>query len=143
MKKINIIVTSAILMTTLFVGASEAGYIEPGSESDPLVSKSYVENKIDEVKNSSASESFKVLQLKKGETIIGEQNTEMIVRSGRTEAIAGDKGGVSDITAGLDLQTGNDVLLNHHLLIPRSDGRGIKVKNDEVFIMIKGEYTKK
>ncbi len=137
MKKINIIVTSAILMTTLFVGASEAGYIEPGSESDPLVSKSYVENKIDEVKNSSASESFKVLQLKKGETIIGEKNTEMIVRSGRTEAIAGDKGGVSDITAGLDLQTGNDVLLNHHLLIPRSDGRGIKVKNDEVFIMIK------
>lgn len=174
MKKLNIIVTSAVLMTTLFVGASEAGYIEPGSEADPLVSKSYVEKKFNQVKNSSdsnqikleeieknienilenngnnnesgnvvASENFKVVELKEGQTIIAEENTEIIVRSGRVSAIAGIRGGISDITGGIDLQTGDEVSLNHHLLIPRSDGRGIEVMSNGTFIMIKGKYTKK
>ena len=168
MKKINVIVTSAILMTTLFVGASEAGYIEPGSETDPLVSRSYVEKKFDEVKNISASnkkkieeveealknngnnnenisssENFSVLELKKGQTIIAEKNAEIIIRSGKVEAIAGESGGISDLTEGLDLQSGDEIALNHHLLIPRSDGRGIEVINDDTFIMIKGNFTKK
>lgn len=133
MKKLNIFLTSAILMTTLFIGTTEAGYIEPGSESDPLVSKTYVDNKNNEMK-------FRVVELNKGQTIIAEGGAEIIVRTGTVNAIGSTAGGISDITEGEDLLTGDQIKLNHLLLIPRSDGRGLQVKTDNTFIMIKGNY---
>ena len=171
MKKINILLTSAVLMTTLFIGTTEAGYIEPGSESDPLVSKTYVDKKNNEVKASldsnatklaemqksiehiminggnnsggasqGTSEEFKVIELKEGQTIIADASTEIIVRSGTVTVIGSKNGGISDITEGIDLQTGDQIKLNHLLIIPRSDGRGLQVQTDNTFIMIKGKY---
>lgn len=171
MKKINVLLTSAILMTTIFIGTTEAGYIEPGSESDPLVSKTYVDKQNNEVKtnldsnttkiaqlekniedlirngggnsgggNQGTSEEFKVIDLKKGQTIIAEASTEIIVRSGEVTAIGSKEGGLSDITEGIDLQTGEQIKLNHLLIVPRSDGRGIQINTDKTFIMIKGRY---
>lgn len=165
MKKINVFLTSAVLMTTLFIGTTEAGYIEPGSESDPLVSKTYVDNKnnevkvnsdsntkrlaeieknIEEIKNSGGGqgtgEKFKVLELKKGQTIIAEDGTEIIIRTGTVNAIGGIAGGISDITEGKNLETGEKIKLDHLLIIPRSDGRGFQVKSDRAFVMIKGRY---
>lgn len=179
MKKTNIIVTSAALVLTMFASTSQAGYIEPGSESDPLVSKSYVEQKFNEAKkdsdlnkeklekiekdieklvednrnnsnkpgNSGSSQTsgdvFKVLELKKGQTILADESAEIIVRSGTVSAIGSENGGISDITDGKDLTTGEGVDLNHLLIIPRSDGRGVKVEGSLAFIMVKGGYSLK
>lgn len=170
MKKTNIIVTSGVLVLTLFASSSQAGYIEPGSESDPLVSKSYVEQKFNEVKknsdlnqdklekmqkdiekivednknntggNQGSAEVFEVLELKKGQTIIADESAEIIVRSGTVTAIGSANGGLSDITEGNDLVTGDQVDLNHLLIVPRTDGRGIQVKGSIAFVMVKGKY---
>lgn len=181
MKKLNIVLTSAILMTTILVSTTEAGYIEPGSETDPLVSKSYVDKKTEEAKSisvlntskienieknvetiktdiknikndindqnnsnestTSTGEKFKVLELKKGQVIIAEESTEIIVRTGTVNAIGNKNDGISDITEGVDLKTGEQIKLNHLIIIPRSDGRGIEVKSNSTFIMIKGRYS--
>ena len=37
-------------MTTIFMSTQKAGYIEPGSEEDPLVSKTYVDKGLNETK---------------------------------------------------------------------------------------------
>ncbi len=155
-KKIYIMATGVVLMTTLFAVTTEAGYTNPGSESDPIVSKTYVDKKVTELKNDIAnikpgstggssqasSEVFVVLELKKGDTIIAKESTEIIVRSGEVHAIGSVNGGLSDITEGTDLKTGQIIKPNHLLISARDDGRGISVKSGDTFIMIKGKYSK-
>lgn len=167
-KKIYMMATGMVLMTTLFVATSQAGYIDPGSESDPIVSKTYVDKKINELKSGldlklekvtkdidaivennknnggsgqAVSETFEAINLKKGEIIIADASTEIILRAGAVNAIGSKNGGLSDITGATDLQTGQEIKLNHLLIVPRSDGRGIEVKSNSAVIMIKGKYT--
>jgi uncharacterized small protein (DUF1192 family) len=87
---------------------------------------------------------FKVVVLKVGEQLIGEEGTEIVVRAGRTTAIAAELGGLADVTSDIkkDLMTGMEVPENHLLIISRSDGRGIKsVDNKDVYLLVKGSYT--
>ena len=122
-----------IAIATLFgIGISAwAADTGPGSESDPVVSKSYVDSKL----------SYSPLQLFEGQRLIGGEGAEIIMRSGEAEAIdSNGENGVSDLTAGKDLMTGDSVGLNHLLVVPRSDGRGIKALT-EVWVMIRGDYS--
>lgn len=130
-------------------------FSEPGSESDPVISLSYLNIKIDELKEyidektkslspqtpSSNGDSLVVVELQNGQTIIGESGTEFIKRSGNALAIASTQGGLSDVTAGVDIKDGKLVPDNHLLIIPRDDGRGIYVTKDKTFIMVRGAYN--
>lgn len=167
-KRMYVIATGMAVIATLITTTGEAGYIDPGSESDPIVSKTYVDKKVNDLKQSldiilqkttkdiesikesnknnvgenvqGVSEAFKVIELKKGEIIMADESSEIIVRSGVVHAIGSKNGGLSDITEGIDLQTGQQIKSNHLLIIPRSDGRGIEVKSNDTFVMIKGKY---
>ncbi len=76
-----------------------------------------------------------------GKTLVqGETGTEMILRSGSATAVDNGKNGISDLTGGKDLRMGTNITQNHLLLIPGSDGRGIKTVG-ECFVMINGGYT--
>ncbi|MBF8983386.1 hypothetical protein IZY60_07540 [Lutibacter sp. B2] len=159
MKKsqILIMVFSFMFIMVLFSPISKAGSFEPGSENDPIVTQKYVEKrntqlkyyidqKIEEVAKKTGSEQvqvfpkFEIIEVHKGQKIIGEASTEMIIRSGKVEAIASEAGGIADLISGKDLNTGENVPLNHLLLLPRGDGRGINVLVDKTFILIKGSY---
>ncbi len=94
------------------------------------MSKSYVDSKT----------TFAPLALKAGEKLIGKSGTQVILRSGEATAIDNGQNGVSDLTTGTDLRTGNKVGQNHLLLIPREDGRGIAATT-EVWVMVMGSYT--
>jgi|LSQX01.1.fsa_nt_gb hypothetical protein len=83
---------------------------------------------------------WQVIVLEKDERLVAEAGCEIILRSGEAYAIASALGGVADLTAGSDLGTGQSIALNHHLLIPRSDGRGLKAE-EMSYLMIKGQYT--
>lgn len=133
-----------------------------GSDQDPLVTLSYVEKRIQEVltnvtaqiaelkkQNGAQAGStgtaagtsvFQVVQAEKGSFMYFGGSTEFIVRSGKVTVIATANGGLSDLTDGKDIAMGQSVPANHHMLVPRDDGRGLNIL-DTTFILVKGPYT--
>ena len=131
---------------------------EPGTESNPLVAKDYVDTKINtlnqqiqtlkQTQGSGGSSLFQVVELKIGQQLLSGASGEIIVRSGTATAVSGQNGdGLSDLTTDDstkgNLVTGQVIPLNHLLLISRDDGRGIKAVSDKVFILCRGSYTLK
>ena len=96
----------------------------------------------DEVNDDPApvSTGWQVVQVPAKTTVVGETGTEMILRSGSATAVDNGKNGISDLTGGKDLRMGQSITQNHLLLIPGSDGRGIKTVG-MCFVMINGGYT--
>ena len=129
---------------------------EPGTDSDPLVSKSYIENyvlpqlkqyvesRIAEIGsgggNSDGGAKFTVVEAQQGSRIICAAGSEIVLRMGSAQIIATEKGGLADTTAGYDLGDGTPMPSNHMLIVPVGDGRGIKAETD-VILLIKGGYT--
>lgn len=189
-KRVHIIVPAIIVCSLIMVQIAQAVTTgEPGTDSDPLVTQSYVDEKISELttkvnelttkvndltaKEKSLTESvtsltatndeltgivdglmkkvdenekatlFEVLELKKDQQLILGASAEIILRGGKATAIASTSGGLSDITAGTgkDVLTGQQVPLNHLLLISRDDGRGLKVTTEKAWILVKGKYS--
>ncbi len=129
---------------------------EPGGTDDPLISKAYIDNvlipqiqayvdtKISQIStgggaSGEAAASFKVVNMTAGQKMICEAGTELILRMGKAEIIATEKGGIADTTAGVDLSHGTAMPANHLLIVPLADGRGITAQND-VIVMVKGGY---
>ncbi len=119
-------------------------------DTDPLISKSYFDKKIEEleekIKNSQGSAAsgavaFKPLNFSAGDTIIFKEGTEFILRSGEAKIIDPTGNGLADITNGSNLINGSVLPTNHNVLCPRSDNRGIYC-DTEVWVMIKGSYSK-
>lgn len=126
-------------------------FSEPGSESDPLVTLSYVNTKIEQIKsyvddrisnlgasNNSGSE-LVIVNVPKGSYLICSAGTEIILRSGKAMAVVSPQGGLADVTAGVDLEKDASIPSNHLLIIPRDDGRGAYATTDTIF-MVRGEY---
>lgn len=154
-KILAIIVVSVILSTVM-------AYAAPGDNNDPLVTLSYItdvlmpdlESQIakkvtNEVKSAvsniqtgtgATSDSFALVNIKAGYSIIGDEGTELVVRSGAGKIVATSQGGVADLTLGIDLANSADAPLNHHLLVPRSDKRGIEFSSDAI-VLVKGTYS--
>ena len=154
--------TSATLIFGIVIGVffavtfSGAEVPEPGTDGDPIITQSYMElrlqelnktllYKIEEVKNLVSSNSntplsYEVINVKSGDAIYFGENAEVILRAGDATAIAGANGGIADLTTGIDLATGDKVILNHLMLIARDDGRGMNLSSD-AWIMVKGKYT--
>lgn len=132
-----VIVFSVFAVTVAAAAAADT----PGSEDDPVVTKSYVDNQIAQLMSSGvASDSYKAVQLTAGQKLIGNEGTEVILRSGEATAIDNGANGVSDVTGAKDLMTGQSVAQNHLLLIPRSDGRGIRAIT-EIWVLVRGSYS--
>lgn len=131
----------------------------PGSSADPVVTKSYVDSMFNSLKSqiesgsisapadapavqtpAPADNTFIVVQLAAGESLIGEGGTEIILRSGQASGVSQNQDGLSDVTTGKDIKAGASVEKNHLLIVPRSDGRGIKCSTS-AYIMVKGAYS--
>lgn len=86
---------------------------------------------------------YEVVHLTKGQKLMARSAVEIIHRAGICHAISpfSDQG-LADMTASVELYNGDVLTKNNYCLIPRgNDGRGIEVDSDEVYIMIRGEYT--
>ena len=104
----------------------------PGSEEDPLVSRAYVDSVL----------AMKVVEVSPGQSLIGYSGTEIILRAGTATVIDSELGGLCDCTEGVDLTKGANVPINHLLLVPRDDGRGIKATS-KVVVMVRGKFDVK
>ncbi|HCU08374.1 MAG TPA: hypothetical protein DF480_05345 [Clostridiales bacterium] len=111
-----------------------------GTAADPVVTKSYVDELFASLSSGSQSDRFQVVEVSAGAKLIGGAGTELIVRGGKATAIDNGIDGISDLTAGKDLKTGNAVSLNHLLLVPKDDGRGLYCEARS-WVMVKGTYT--
>lgn len=132
-----VIIFSVFSLTVAAAAAADS----PGSEDDPIVTKSYVDSQIAGLKSGGTSSgTYQAVQLTAGQKLTGDEGTEVILRSGEATAIDNGANGVSDLTGGSDLMTGQSVGQNHLLLIPRNDGRGIQAIT-EIYVMVRGSYT--
>ena len=151
--RLKIAVTSVIVCMGVLAPIALAS---PGTEADPLVSKSYIDDvlkpeiqqmidasvaEIDGGSNTNAQpERFVVVEASKGDEIICEAGTELILRMGSATVIATKKGGLADVTSGYDLADGLQMPANHLLIVPVADGRGIRA-DAKIIVMIKGGYS--
>lgn len=144
-----LVITISFLLIHIVQAAVAA---DPGTDSNPLVSQDYVDAKINELTAkidalkgtsndvSSQVEKYVVVDVRANQQLVVADGTEMILRMGKAKAIGSDLGGLSDVTAGIDIQTGGNIPANHLLIVPRNDGRGLKAVTD-LKIMIKGVYA--
>jgi hypothetical protein len=131
--------TALICLVALLCVAGTAAALAasgaPGSESDPVVTQSYVDKLLSE-----AGGVFLPVEVAAGKRLIGGAGAEIIVRSGEAAIVSNENNGVSDLTLGLDLMTGESAQPNHLLLVPRDDGRGLAATTD-LWVMVRGAYT--
>ncbi len=142
---------TAVISLAAFVYAAS-----PGTTDDPLVSKSYVEKLINEafqnnssgtnsvitnpaVNTSNSTSNYVPVNVKIGQKLIGEEGTEIILRSGRGFGYVSTESGIVDITQGTEVFNNEEIIKNHMLIIPRDDGRGIRIVEDSWFL-VKGGY---
>jgi hypothetical protein len=128
---------------------------QPGSTDDPLVTKSYVDEQIQNalsggvVGSSSPSSAnaatppYTIIRLPAGHTLIGSANTKIIVRTGKAIVYSNvAENGITDATDGVDLKNGVPAPNNHLLIIPR-EGRGVRVDagyKEAVNITVEGDF---
>jgi hypothetical protein len=176
-----------LFLLVAVVFAQAAG--EPGSSSDPLVTKSYVDQQIAQLSakiNSSSKggssgsvssaeieqlktdvgdltkfiidaladiqdldkrvtvieNGFTVISMKKGQTLELGGGSEVILRSGSATAISGESGTLVDVSVGKDLLNGTAVPVQHLVISPKGDGRGLKITSD-AWLIVRGGYTVK
>ncbi|MGN1318349.1 MAG: hypothetical protein ACI4VF_04980 [Lachnospirales bacterium] len=138
------VATIAVIGATVFAASA-------GSESDPLVSKSYVDDKINQVISmintgtstavvDSVGSSYEPVYASVGQTVIGGEGTEIILRAGQGTVVISGADGIVDATTGQNLTSGKAASKNHIMIVPRNDGRGIKV-TEAAWFLIKGEYS--
>lgn len=125
-------VGAVLLGAGFWVGSVRAAGNEPGSEADPLVTKSYVDSRT----------AFQVVNVPKGQSLIGEGGTEIVLRGGKVTAIVSPQGGLLDVTGAADLVQGEQLKPQHLVIIPRTDGRGVQAQMDAV-LMVRGAFTLK
>lgn len=155
-KIVHIALLTIFVMSVVGGTVSSAAGAEPGTAGDPVVSQSYVDSKVNDLTNQinalkqqipqgtsgqPQAAKFQVIgPVAAGKKIIAGESTEIVLRGGSATAISSQYGGVADLITGTDLQTGTKVPLNHLLLVPRDDGRGITITS-EAWVLIRGSYT--
>lgn len=157
--KQKILIGIQIFFATAIIATGVTFANQAGGSDDPLVAKSYVDDKINqvlEVINTTvgsngngntqtntnvqiSGNSFRPVLVEVGQTIYGKEGTELILRSGKGNAVVPGAEGIANITNGLEIKNKNTVNKNQLLIIPRDDGRGIKV-TEKAWFLVKGDY---
>ena len=115
-----VVLISALIIAACCFAISYGVDAAPGSASDPVVTKSYVDSvvaalqtKIEAIETSQnvtgsavTASSFTVVTVPAGSKLIGGEGAQFILRSGTAVAIDNGVDGVSDLTAGADLKGG-------------------------------------
>lgn len=165
LRKFSIILVILLIISVSFnIAAALTDGAEPGSDQDPLISKSYVDEmaadnaaevtqlkqqleemskQLEELKNQQQSggpAGFEVLTLEIGQTLLPGGGTEIILRSGKATGVSGQNGdNLADVTSAKDLLKGAAIVTNHLLISSRDDGRGLKASG-KCYLLIRGAY---
>ncbi len=86
---------------------------------------------------------YEVVELSKDQKLSSKNGTvEIIVRPGSSAVAFSDipENGLSDISEMKEVLNGEQVGINHALIIPRNDGRGIVITSDKAYVLVRGDY---
>ena len=108
-----------------------------GSVSDPLITKSYLEEQLSKI--SGGSGSFSRVILSKGDQLTINTGGQIVIYSGSAEVTGTD--GLLNLTTGELFGSGNSAI-RYHLYLSPSDASGIKASNS-VTVFVWGGYSKK
>lgn len=162
LSKKNLVIVLLILAVLGLAGQLMAS----GTESDPLISKSYLDLRLKELKTEvdqlrsqlskgssnhhsdnavdevipGGEAAFKPLRLDPGAKIYFKEGTEFIMRVGEASVEDPSGNGLPNLTTGTNMTNGTALPRNNLCLSPREDGRGLSC-HIEVWLLIKGGYT--
>ncbi|MCK5758724.1 MAG: hypothetical protein KAH14_06495 [Clostridiales bacterium] len=92
------------------------------------------------MRNISDGTVWQVIKVDPGIRVLASDTGEVILRSGTARVIGNEYNeGISDLTSGVEVKNGELITKDHHLLIPRGDGRGI-ITETVCYIIYKGLY---
>ena len=150
------IVTGCVICAVVLGSIGLAFAADPGSDGDPLISKSYIDSVVlpqiySYIDSAVAglkpsvgtvqTDKFEVVNVGAGKQVIAGAGTELILRMGSGSIIGSARGGIADTTDGTDLQNGSAIPANHLLIVPLGDGRGMQISSGgDAIVMIKGSY---
>lgn len=86
---------------------------------------------------------YTVLELARDTKLTSQEGTvELIVRPGSSAVVVSDipENGLSDISEMKEVLAGDEVGINHLLIIPRNDGRGIVITSETAYVLVRGNY---
>ena len=155
-----------IVMTIGVLGMTVSVAAEPGTDQDPLITLSYlndtfmkqimtkVEEKIagrnnqiaqqikEEISGtgSGVAETFVVATLTKGQVLTGGIGCEVMLRVGTASCVSPSNPGLIDETDGKTLGNGSSLVQNH-LYMMTIEGRGVKATADTTKVIVRGAYT--
>lgn len=122
------VLTGAVLFCSgMTVGAATN---EPGSAGDPLITRSYLEQQLEQM-----GSGYECITVKKGETVSLAQGSQVILYSG-TASITGN---LIDVTAGSLSSAGKKAEKYHSYLVP-ADGSGFTAEATCVIFLSGSKY---
>ena len=147
----------AVIMLALGIGVGAYAASNFGTQADPLVAKSYLDQtvtpklqqefqaKLDEqvklleskISSSSSGLDFVSVSVGQGKTLKASAGGELILRTGT--ATSSGASGLSDVTEGKLLTAGNGLSANH-LYMAIADGDGLSASS-AVTVLVRGSYT--
>lgn len=153
-----LVLTGALSMTVTLAA-------EPGSNQDPLVTLSYLNEtfmdsimqKVDQkiaVRNSQIAQqlggqisgtsgtaaSFTVVTLSSGQILTGDIGCEVMLRVGTASCVSPSSPGLIDETSATTLNNGG-ALVQNHLYMMTIEGRGVKATAATTKLLVRGSYT--
>lgn len=155
-----VLIGGSVWVGSLLSMQAEGAGTTPGTADDPVVTKSYVDQAIQQAigdgggsttpstpstgasGSSSSDTGIQIVDVKPGKILVAAAGAEFIVRSGKAVIYSADSNGVADLTDGKDITNGGAVANNHLLSFPR-EGRGIQVQEGgthNLTVMVRGGY---
>ncbi|MGM9521529.1 MAG: hypothetical protein ACI3VB_03530 [Oscillospiraceae bacterium] len=164
-KRKFVIALGVLLAVALVAGLSTLAATTYGTQSDPLVTLSYLEktvtpnimnqlqdsidNKAAELKaefdkklseSGSTTSGFSVISLTSGQTVTCSVGTEIMLRVGTAVSAGADSPRLIDETTGSSVTSAGTSLTKNHMYMVTIQGNGIKATSS-VKILIRGDYT--
>ncbi len=93
--------------------------------------------------NNTVNVGYEVVELSKDQKLSSKNGTvEIIVRPGSSAVAFSDipENGLSDVSDMKEILNGEQIGINHMLIIPRNDGRGIVITSDKAYVLVRGDY---
>ena len=152
-KKIAILVVISALIL-LLASTTWGSYAQPGSAGDPVVTRSYVDYQINQLRelimgtnggtissdNVSQDVRYIPVQAFDGDVIVGHEGTEIILRSGTASVVVPGENGITNATTGRELLNDAVIERDNLIIIPRQDGRGVRITSEEAWFLIRGGH---